>query len=157
MILQFVKLNNGNEDDAKDLYQESMLDFLEKVSNEKFTLTCKLRTFIYSVCRNKWLYILRERPQFVDIEDFIVIEKSLPDNREEEREFPNGEQIRNAIASLGEPCKSLLIGFYYERLNMEQLALKLNYKTSNVVKQQKFRCKDRLKQACSRFLKIDNA
>ncbi len=62
-------------------------------------------------------------------------------------EIPDDEQIISAIDTLGEPCRSLLIGFYYEKLSMEELANKLNYKNENVAKQQKLRCKDRLKNA----------
>lgn len=147
MILQLVKTNNGNEEEAKDLYQESILDFLEKLWNGNLVLTCKIKTFIYSVCRNKWLYHLRGKQKFVDVEDYIILEKPTEYPFEERTDLPDDEQIRRAISALGEPCQSLLIGFYYKGLSLELLAKKLNYKSSNVVKQQKFRCKDRLKQA----------
>lgn len=147
MVLQMVKVNNGNEAEAKDLYQDSMLDFLEKVWDEKFVLTCKIKTYIYSICRNKWLYRLRGRGKFTDLETYTEIAEMAADYPEEIPDAPDDQQIMQAINHLGEPCKSLLIGFYYEKLNLEQLAQKLNYKSINVAKQQKFRCKDRLKNA----------
>lgn len=150
-ILQMVKLNSGSYAEAKDLYQDSMLDFLEKVSGENFVLTCKLETFIYSICRNKWLYHLRGKQRFIEMEDYIEV-KDIPDETEEiSANVPDDNQIIRAINALGEPCKSLLVGFYYEKLSMEQLAAKLNYKSVNVAKQQKFRCKDRLKTAFSDY------
>ncbi|GEO02913.1 hypothetical protein AAE02nite_05770 [Adhaeribacter aerolatus] len=147
MILQMVKVNNGNEAEAKDLYQDSMLDFLEKVWEEDFVLTCKIKTFIYSICRRKWLYRLRGKVKFIDIETYTEVTEIAIEIPEEATDLPDDNQIMNAINQLGEPCKSLLIGFYYEKLTMEQLAQKLNYKSLNVAKQQKFRCKDRLKNA----------
>lgn len=147
MILQFVKVNSGDEDQAKDLYQDGILDFLEKVWSGKLVLTCKIKTFIYSICRNKWLHQLRQKQKFVDIEEYIIMDKLREEKADEEPGLPNDEQIRLAINSLGQPCQALLIGFYYEGLKLEQLAEKLQYKSVNVVKQQKFRCKDRLKQA----------
>ena len=42
--------NNGNEDDAKDIFQESIIVLYEKVKAGKFELSSKLKTFIYSVC-----------------------------------------------------------------------------------------------------------
>jgi RNA polymerase sigma factor (sigma-70 family) len=149
MILQMVKVNNGGPSEAKDLYQEGMLVFLEKIWSDKFVLTCKLSTFIYSICRNKWLYQLRGRQKFTDINDYTTIEDLAEESTEDAIELPEDEQIRKYIAALGEPCYSLLIGFYYENLSMEQLAAKLNYKSVNVAKQQKYRCKDRLKNALS--------
>jgi RNA polymerase sigma factor (sigma-70 family) len=147
VILQMVKLNNGDEADAKDLYQDSILDFLEKVWQEDFVLTCKIKTFIYSICRKKWLYRLRGRRNFIDIEKYAEFEEPAEEALVEAPEIPDDEQMITAIDNLGEPCKSLLIGFYYEKLSMEQLANKLNYKNENVAKQQKLRCKDRLKNA----------
>ena len=146
MILQMVKTNNGSEEEAKDLYQEGMLDFLEKLWSGKLVLTCKIKTFIYSICRNKWLYHLRGKQKFVDIEDYIVMEKSITEETETDVALPNDDQLKKAIGLLGEPCQSLLIGFYYLGLSLEALSEKLNYKSANVVKQQKFRCKDRLKR-----------
>jgi RNA polymerase sigma factor (sigma-70 family) len=147
MILQLVKTNNGSATEAKDLYQEGIMDFLEKVWQENFILTCKIRTFIYSICRNKWLYQLRGRKKFIDMEEYIEFEKPTEEEPEEVPGMPDDNQIIHAINTLGEPCRSLLVGYYYEKLSMEQLAQKLNYKSVNVAKQQKFRCKDRLKHA----------
>lgn len=152
MILQMVKTNNGSATEAKDLYQDSMLDFLEKVWQENFILTCKIRTFIYSICRNKWLYQLRGRKKFMDMEEYIEFEKPAEDNPEDAPGLPDDNQIITAINTLGEPCRSLLVGYYYENMSMEQLAQKLNYKSENVAKQQKFRCKDRLKNAFSNVI-----
>ena len=151
MILQMVRMNNGDTSEAKDLYQESMLHFLERVWSEKFILTCKVSTFIYSICRKKWLYKLRGRPNFIDIEEYKELEDVSEDATEEGIEIPDDAQIINSINNLGEPCKTLLIGFYYEKLSMEQLAAKLRYRSVQVAKQQKFRCKDRLKNVFSNF------
>ena len=147
MVLQMVKTNNGSAAEAKDLYQEGMLDFLEKVWQENFVLTCKIRTFLYSVCRNKWLYQLRGKKKFVDLEAYVELEQPEEEAPEENGTLPDDIQIIGAINQLGEPCRSLLVGYYYEQLSMEQLAQKLHYKSENVAKQQKFRCKDRLKNA----------
>lgn len=147
MILQMVKMNNGDEAEAKDLYQDSILDFLEKVWSENFILTCKIKTFIYSICRKKWLYQLKGRRKLIDIEKYVEIEEIAEEALVEAPDIPDDEQIIFAINALGEPCKSLLIGFYYEKLSMEKLAEKLNYKNENVAKQQKLRCKDRLKNS----------
>jgi RNA polymerase sigma factor (sigma-70 family) len=149
MILQMVKVNSGSTSEAKDLYQESMLGFLEKIWNDNFVLSCKISTFIYSICRNKWLYQLRGRQKFTDINEYTTIEELADESSEHAIELPEDEQIRKHIADLGEPCYSLLIGFYYENMSMEQLAAKLNYKSVNVAKQQKYRCKDRLKKTLS--------
>ena len=61
MILQFILSNNGDEDDAKDIFQESIIVLYNKVKSGNFELTSKLKTFIYSVCRRLWLKRLNQK------------------------------------------------------------------------------------------------
>jgi len=51
MILQLIINNNGDEDDAKDIYQEAIIVLYNKIKSGKFELSSKLKTYIYSVCR----------------------------------------------------------------------------------------------------------
>ena len=155
MILNFVLLNSGTEADAKDLFQEGILDFLEKLWKGNLVLTCKLKTYLYSVCKYKWLNKLKRRWPVIDIETYEDRGEVMPVFDNTGTTLPNGQELASAVHSLGEPCKSLLIGFYYEGLSMEQIAVKLDYKSAQVVKQQKFRCKERLKQTLTKFMKID--
>jgi DNA-directed RNA polymerase specialized sigma24 family protein len=45
MVLQLVLKNNGNKDDAKDLFQESIIVLYNKVKGGNFELNSKLKTF----------------------------------------------------------------------------------------------------------------
>jgi DNA-directed RNA polymerase specialized sigma24 family protein len=51
MILQLIINNNGDEDDAKDIYQEAIIVLYNKIKSGEFELSSKLKTYIYSVCR----------------------------------------------------------------------------------------------------------
>ncbi len=55
MVLQFILNNNGDEDDAKDVYQEGIIVLYNKIKGGNFELSSKLKTYIYSVCRRIWL------------------------------------------------------------------------------------------------------
>lgn len=143
MIARFVQLNSGRKDDAEELFQEAIIAFYEKLRDEQFVLTCSVKTYIYSICRNKWLTQLRERNKIQDVGEYI---HTLPEPTEDEHEFPEDARIQEAIRQLGEPCHSLLVGFYYQKRSMEQLAAQMSYASANVAKQQKFRCLEQLKK-----------
>ena len=51
MVLQLVINNNGDSDDAKDIYQEAIIVLYNKVKTGDFELSSKLKTYIYSICR----------------------------------------------------------------------------------------------------------
>jgi RNA polymerase sigma factor (sigma-70 family) len=140
MVLRFVTLNNGNAEDAEELYQEGIISLYEKVTCIDFKLTCSVKTFLYSICRNKWLNTLRGRKVMVDIEDFVEVLLEAPED-----EKPEDEEVMDIIRAMGNPCHSLLVGYYYQKLDLQALAVKLQYASANVAKQQKFRCMERLK------------
>ncbi len=55
MIVHFICSNNGTEQEAKDIYQDAIIAFYERVLQPDFVLTCKIKTYIYAVCRRLWL------------------------------------------------------------------------------------------------------
>jgi RNA polymerase sigma factor (sigma-70 family) len=143
MISKFVRCNSGSMEDAEELYQEGIIALYEKLRNQEFCLTCSIKTYVYSICRNKWLHLLRGRKIVVDIEEYDEISA---ESAEDIAALPEDHEIAKAIASMGDPCHSLLIGYYYHQLPLEILAEKLKYASPNVAKQQKFRCVERLKK-----------
>lgn len=144
MVLRFVQLNNGNKEEAEELYQESIIVLFEKLQSPDFTLSCSIKTYLYSICRNKWLHELRGKKKITDIENYVHV---LYEAEEELPELPQDEDIYAAVLKMGDPCYSLLKGYYYEKFSLESLASKMKYASANVAKQQKFRCIERLKKA----------
>jgi RNA polymerase sigma factor (sigma-70 family) len=144
MALKFVLNNSGLEEDAKELYQEAVILLYEKSLDPTFTLTCSIKTYIYSICRNKWLNELRKKKKVIDIEYYQ--EDLAHDTSENEQFDVKQKKVVDTILGMGDPCQSLLIGYYYDKLSFEHLAQKMNYQSPNVAKQQKYRCLERLKK-----------
>ena len=55
IILKFVVTNNGTEQDAKDVYQNSILVLYNNCKKPEFQLNCQLQTYIFSVAKRLWL------------------------------------------------------------------------------------------------------
>ncbi len=64
LVQNFIVRNNGSFDDARDVFQEAMLVIYEKSRQENFTLTCQLKTYLYSICRRLWLKKLQQANRF---------------------------------------------------------------------------------------------
>jgi len=80
VIQYYIKENNGSEDDAADVFQDSLIVLHDKVRSEQFKLTCAMKTYIYSICRNLWLKKLRTRKQQAKTKDalaFIELEPNV--------------------------------------------------------------------------------
>ena len=67
MILHFVQNNNGSDDEAKDIYQEAVIIFYEKIRDGGLELNCQIKTYLYSVCRRLWLKLLALKNRFAGV------------------------------------------------------------------------------------------
>jgi RNA polymerase sigma factor (sigma-70 family) len=53
--------NNGSEDDAADIFQESLIDIYQQAQHKDLRLTCPFEPFLLLVCKRKWLNELKKR------------------------------------------------------------------------------------------------
>ncbi len=146
-IQTFIINNNGSYDDARDVFQEAIIALYEKVNNENFVLTCKLNTYIYSICRRLWLKKLQRIGKYTNeienIEETVSVEDDISIHEKRDAEYAIMER---AMGSLGEPCKSLLEGYYLKKLDMQTLARDFGYTNADNAKNQKYKCLIRLKK-----------
>lgn len=142
MVRYMIINNSGTEDEAKDVFQEAMVLLYEKSNTEKFELTSSLKTWIYAVCRNKWLKQLEKKKKnsrFTDFEHFDAVEVV------EEESQSMHDVLRTSMGRLGVGCRKILLLFYYFKKSMEEIATELNYTNADNAKAQKYKCIQKLK------------
>jgi len=148
MIENFVRQNGGSEQEAKDLFQDGFLVLYRNVKNPVFSLECKIKTYIYSVCKRIWLTELKRKskaPVVIDeIDEFINIDETeIEDHNKHEESLLH---LQKSLEKLGEPCSILLSDYYLNDLSMQQIALKMGYTNADNAKTQKYKCLLRLKK-----------
>ena len=146
LIQALVVNNNGNTDDAKDIFQEAMIVLYQKVQSGSFELNCQIKTFVYSVCRRLWLKRLMQQNKYSlheNTEDIVVVDEVMDEHEKRDNEFV---MMEKAMGSLGEPCKSLLEAFYMQKKSMQEIAGVFGYTNAENAKTQKYKCLMRLKK-----------
>lgn len=147
MVQALIINNNGSADDAKDIFQETMIVLYEKVRSGSFELNCQIKTFVYSVARRLWLKRLQQQNRYSNpgdnLENVVAVDEDLEAHDQRNAEF---EMMEIAISHLGEPCKSLLEAFYLQKQNMQTIAASFGYTNADNAKNQKYKCLMRLKK-----------
>jgi RNA polymerase sigma factor (sigma-70 family) len=147
MVQSFVLNNSGNTEEARDLFQETMIVLYEKAVSGHFELHCQLKTYIYSVSRRLWLKRLQQLQRFIPgtpgIEETVPVEEELEDHEKRNADFI---LMENAMNTIGEPCKSLLNAYYLQKKNMQEIATDFGYTNADNAKTQKYKCLMRLKK-----------
>ncbi|MET0636227.1 MAG: sigma-70 family RNA polymerase sigma factor [Chitinophagaceae bacterium] len=147
MVQSLIISNNGSADDAKDIFQETMIVLYEKSRSGTFELNCLIRTYVYSVARRLWLKKLQQASRFggdmTVVENTVPVEEDLDEHQRRDHEFV---MMERAMEGLGEPCRSLLEAFYLRKKNMQEIAGTFGYTNAENAKTQKYKCLVRLKK-----------
>lgn len=147
MAVNLICSNSGTEQEAKDIYQEAVIAFYERAQQPDFVLTCKVKTYLYAVCRRLWLKRLAEKRRFnisiPETETFDEAEEEVRTAMEREVSF---QRMDESLRALGEPCRSILQDFYIHDFSMEIISEKFGYTNTDNAKNQKYKCLQRLKK-----------
>ena len=144
-LARFVIDNKGTEEDAKDIFQDSLVVLYEKVHIPDFVWTSTLKTYLFAVCKNLWFKRLRKASNreipTEDIHHLPVADISF-DDPYEDRTF----LLHNLMDRLGGACKEILTLFYFQRRSMQEIAIEMNLATEKVAKNKKARCMAKLRE-----------
>ncbi|ANH81260.1 RNA polymerase subunit sigma-70 [Niabella ginsenosidivorans] len=147
LIQALVVNNNGTADDARDIFQESMVVLFEKARSGTFELNCQIKTYLYSVAKRLWLKKLQQQNRFTeewnDSGMQVRVDDDIEVHEQKDQEF---NLMHQSIQNLGEPCKSLLEAFYFKKKSMQEIAESFGYTNSENAKTQKYKCLMRLKK-----------
>jgi RNA polymerase sigma factor (sigma-70 family) len=138
MMVNFVLKNNGTEEEAKDVYQDALIVFWEKVASGDFVLSSKISTYLYSVTSNLWRKELVRKGRLVSNDDSdIAVNLHFGENEQV-------KAIHKCIAKLSETCQKVLSLYYFDRSSMAEIAEKLDFASSDTAKTKKYKCKKEL-------------
>lgn len=147
-LSRYIINNSGSQQDAEDIFQEVVVNFIELVQKDKFRGESSIKTFLFSMNRHTWLNELKRRGRALAREE--KYEKG-----QERVEMDAGHQvadreekavIASLVAALGDTCKKILTLFYYENLSMKEILDATDYENEQVVRNKKYKCLKQLEQ-----------
>jgi RNA polymerase sigma factor (sigma-70 family) len=138
-ILALVLKNNGSEEEAQDIFQDSVIAFYSYVIENKFKESESVEGFIYAVAQNKWINRAKVRHKTTGLsEDYFLASDEFQTQESDHK------KIEVLLAHLGEVCRELLTYSIFYKMTMEDIALRMSYSNANAVKTKNYKCKQRL-------------
>jgi RNA polymerase sigma factor (sigma-70 family) len=151
-IEQLILKNNGNKDDAKDIYQEAFLAVWKNIKQDKFKPQneSSINGYIYTIAKNKWMDVLRSQGYKKTI---VASQLNYFEIKDEENNGIDDDILKDkrlqdvmlAFKHLGEACKSLLRKFYFEKKSMNLIAEELALDSAST-RNKKYRCMQKLRE-----------
>ncbi len=152
-VKNFIIKNNGREDDAKDIFQETIIILLDKVPKDDFNLTSSLKTFIFAISSNLWLKRLRDSSKMVKT-DIDIYEKYLADYEEVEEEIhqANSNKVLAIFKTITNKCVVLLKAIFYANNNIDVITKEFGYTNKHNAQNQKFKCLEQARKGTKNLL-----
>ncbi len=146
MIENFVLQNNGNKDDAKDVFQETVMSLYRNVKNDKYSLDSKLSTYIFSIGKNNWYKKLRKNGRMSHLKEEQHHQISSDEDIQADIEYTEQQKlIGKLLHKAGEECSKLLKLFYFEKMRMVKIANVFDFSSEQVAKNKKNKCMKKLR------------
>jgi RNA polymerase sigma factor (sigma-70 family) len=143
------------------IYNDAFIVLYEKMDDPDFELTCKIQTYLNSVCRNMAKQTFRSDRQLykttdIDIENLDYSEDVKDVLEEFKSENPYERAIKKAFEVMrnkGGHCAEMLVMFWYQKASYKEIAKKFSYKDEVGAKSGKAKCQKRLKDLALQFQK----
>jgi len=136
------------QDEALVLFQNSVVILYENVISGKVIELKNPKSYLYAIGKNKLFELFREKKR--NSTENLNDSKYLNLVIEEEFDIDPKKDVlgllNKSLLELGDPCKTLLINFYFKKKSFSEISVDLNYKNSNTVKTKKFKCLKRLRK-----------
>jgi RNA polymerase sigma factor (sigma-70 family) len=141
-ISSFIASKGGSKQDGEDIFQETVVAFIKIVKNGTYRKEASIKTFLISVSKNIWYNEIKKRQSTGNREKVFENSREMveDDISHHIADLEMKKNFRTLLNRLGEPCKKLLLLFYYENLSMKELLEHLPYENEQVIRNKKYKC-----------------
>lgn len=146
-VKRYVQKNSGDEQQAKDVYQEAFVAMWRNIKDNKFSAESEtaINGYLFQIAKYKWLDQVRsaryKNTTFINRE----IEYDEPETEENEMQNRKIKIIMDSISNLGERCKLLMKLFYFEQKPFKEIAEIMDMDEASA-RNAKYRCQEQLKK-----------
>lgn len=125
-VVSYIKKNNGDQEDARDVIQETLITIYQQARDKKLVLTCPFDAYFFLLCKRRWLNKLKTK-KGVTIDEAA---SSIPDEStdlvlETELFESKNRLFESKLGELGDKCREVL-RWSFKLPSMEEVAAKLN-------------------------------
>ncbi|OEK08066.1 hypothetical protein A8C32_15015 [Flavivirga aquatica] len=140
--LKFVSQNQGTLDQAKDIFQESLLYIIVGVRQRRLKIIC-FEAYLFTISRNMWrreLELQKKRVMNQRVETLVDKEVNFAIFMLEQEQM---ELYREKFNLLSENCKEIL-SLFFNDVSYEDIIKELLYANINTARQRIFKCRRKL-------------
>ena len=147
---------NFSQEQAEDVYQDACIALYQNIVNGKLvTLSSSLSTYFTQICIYQAMKKIRNKKSIDNIDDGQYDNTKVDLLLGLDGGFSVKQQMamEDIVNHMPSPCDVILWSYYYDNMNMTEIASVIDYKNSDSVKAKKAQCMKRLKDKFSNKIK----
>ena len=146
-ISGLMKKHNCPREDAEDIYADSVLNFRDKLIDGRIEYLTDVKSYLFATCNNMFLARLKRTSRVMRaVSELSIGNDDIEADGETESQYREEliNSVEVALNNLQEKCRNMLHMFYFEKLSLEEIAVRFDMANANVAKVSKARCFQRL-------------
>lgn len=145
-VKNFILKNSGSVEDAEDVFQDSLLVFVEKLRLENFQLSASAKTYLVAITKNIWFKKLRNKKEEFD---FSLLEnekfhQEIDESIENEKSYK--DKLQNLLHKITKHCEGLIHDMFFKEKSVEEIQKKYGYSNKHTLQNQKYKCVEQIKK-----------
>lgn len=154
LVARWILKHGGSDEDAKDIFQDAIVIFYEKLMKGEYTHQAKISTYLLAVARNQWLKKLRDtKRREQKLEDWQHSEARETEEMEIELMIVRDRLfiLQTLMDKLSEDCRKVLALAVYQNKSMQFISEQMGYKNPQIARNKKNRCLNALRKFAQNF------
>ena len=152
-IQQAIHKYSFAEEDAFNIYSDTILAAISRITDGTFEGRSSLKTWLYQIFHNKCVDLVRKKAtnkgsvhRTISVPDLLLhVADSAKSIIQEMMDRTDRELVKQKLNEIGENCRRILLQ-WAEGFSDKEIAVALEYKTADVVKTSRLRCLEKLRQ-----------
>jgi DNA-directed RNA polymerase specialized sigma24 family protein len=140
-VAKYVGKCGGSFDEAKDVFQDALLNYYEKTGSTGLSINNSDGAYIYGTARYLWIKRYKEGGHTSPLNEAVITNIT-----EESIAIPDENKLLSFLETAGKRCMELLRAFYYDKLPMTQVAETFGFSGVRSATVQKYKCIEKVRE-----------
>lgn len=137
-IARFVNQHGGTLEDAKDIFQDTLVAYYEGVVSQRIAIETSEEAYLTGIAKNLWFKRFRQEKTMIPIDDINDQEESITSTISLTR-------LMNYLETAGKRCLDLLRSFYYDNTTLDEITQHFKFSSPHSAAVQKYKCLEKVR------------
>lgn len=140
LVAKYVSKQGGSFEDAKDVFQDALVIYYEKLSTSGIALQHSERSYILGIAKHVWAKKNKHNKRHSTLDDSLTGIAA-----EEFTAASSTEKLIDLLQASGQKCMELLRAFYYDKLPMSKITGLFGFSNVRSATVQKYKCLEKVR------------